>query len=83
MAEKNLEQIKRGSDLPMTLKDLIAQRARVKGSNPVLFDPQLREDAPSRIWFCDHAYPDNKEPDDLMKLLIKRYISPVTSRSAY
>jgi para-nitrobenzyl esterase len=42
------------------------------GSDMPLWRP-FTEDDPSRIWFCDHVYTDNKEPDDLMRFLIKQY----------
>jgi para-nitrobenzyl esterase len=41
------------------------------GSDMPLWRP-FTEDDPNRIWFCDQVYPDNKEPDDLMKFLIKQ-----------
>ncbi len=52
------------------------------GSDLPLWKP-FTEDDPNRIWFCDHVYPDNKEPDDLMKFLIKKYIPLVPSHPVY
>ncbi|MBN1907904.1 MAG: carboxylesterase family protein [Deltaproteobacteria bacterium] len=52
------------------------------GTDMPLWKP-FTENDPNRIWFCDHVYPDNKGPDDLMKFLIKRYISSVTSHWEY